>query len=153
MVLGNITTWFWLGTAGMALGTGLLAWSYLRVSSDDDTADLLLIGIGAIATVAYLGMALGVGRLGIDGRPVFWPRYLDWLLTTPMHVVYVGLLVDADRRRLGTLAALQAATIVFGFAGAVTAPPVKWLGFLAGSATFVGVVYLLYGPLTAAAAG
>jgi sensory rhodopsin len=63
------------------------------------------------------------------------------LLTTPLHVLYLGLLAGAAMGVIYRAVGLMAGTIVLGFAGAMLAPPLKWLLFLAGSATFVGVVY------------
>jgi len=97
-------------------------------------------------------MALGVGgvRSGA-GSTVFVPRYLDWLLTTPLHVLYLGLLAGAAAGVTYRAVGLMAATIVFGFAGAMLAGPAKWLLFLAGFGSFVGVVFDTVGEFEAAA--
>ncbi|WEL17300.1 MULTISPECIES: bacteriorhodopsin [unclassified Halorhabdus] len=140
----DITLWFTLGTLGMALGSVGLAYGFVTLSSDRhrEYADVVVVTL--IATVAYGLMALGIGEITTaSGAELFVPRYVDWLLTTPLHVVFIALIAGAGRRLIAKAAALQAATIVLGFLGAVFATPLKELFFIAGSLAFVGVVYLL----------
>jgi len=136
MALFTITTWFALGTAGMALGTLLLAWGYTQLAEDHRFAFVDLIAVTGIATVAYGLMALDVGAIvTARGATLYVPRYVDWLLTTPLHVIYLGWLAGADRRTITILATLQAATIVFGFAGGLVATPLNFLLFGVGALT------------------
>ncbi|MDY6779519.1 MAG: Brp/Blh family beta-carotene 15,15'-dioxygenase, partial [Halobacteria archaeon] len=55
------------------------------------------------------------------GGTAFLPRYVDWLLTTPIHVVFVALLTGAATRCVYRVGILQAATIALGFVGALLA--------------------------------
>ncbi|MFB6128199.1 MAG: bacteriorhodopsin [Halorhabdus sp.] len=144
MIEITITLWFTLGTITMALGSAGLAYGFVTLSSDRhrEYADVVVVTL--IATVAYGLMALGIGEITTaTGATVFVPRYVDWLLTTPLHVVFIALIAGADRRLIAKAAALQAATIALGFVGALLATPLKELFFLAGSLAFAGVVYLL----------
>jgi len=144
MIEIDITLWFTLGTIAMALGSGGLAYGFVTLSSDRhrEYADVVVVTL--IATVAYGLMALGIGEITTaTGAAVFVPRYVDWLLTTPLHVVFIALIAGAGRRLIAKAASLQAATIVLGFLGALFGTPLKELFFLAGSLAFVGVVYLL----------
>lgn len=148
----TLTTWFTLGTAGMALGTLLLAWGYTQLPREPRRAYLELIAVTAIATVAYALMALDIGAVtSARGSTLYVPRYVDWLLTTPLHVLYLGWLAGVDRSTQTKLVTLQAATIVLGFAGGMVTTPLNLLLFAAGGAAFVGVVYLLYGDVAAVA--
>ncbi|WP_136715985.1 bacteriorhodopsin [Halorientalis salina] len=146
----DITTWFQLGTIGMVLGTLAMVWATRYVPREKYRESGLLIAVGAIAAVAYALMSVGIGTIrAVDGHTVYLARYIDWLLTTPLHVVYLGLLAEATRRQLGELAVWQALTIAFGLVGAYLAPPMKWVLFLAGGLAFVRVLYLLYRPIYA----
>lgn len=152
MALFTITTWFALGAAGMALGTLVLAWGYTQLAEEHRFAFLDLIAVTGIATVAYGLMALDVGAVtSARGATLYVPRYVDWLLTTPLHVLYLGWLAGADRRTAGILATLQAATIVFGFAGGLVATPLSFLLFGVGALLFAGVVGLLFREVAVAA--
>jgi sensory rhodopsin len=147
-MLFTLTTWFVLGTAGMALGTVVLAWGYTYIPESTRRAYVDVVAVTAIATVAYGLMALDIGAItNARGYELYVPRYVDWLLTTPLHVVFIGYLAGADRATLGKLAGLQAATIVLGFVGAVVAAPLNYVFFAAGSAVFGVLVYWLYNGL------
>ncbi|QGN06560.1 sensory rhodopsin-2 [Halorhabdus sp. CBA1104] len=144
MVEFDITLWFTLGTLGMALGSIGLGYGLLVLPSEWRRSYADVVVVTLIATVAYGLMALGIGDIGAaNGATVSLPRYADWLLTTPLHVVFIAVIAGADRRLTLTAAGLQAATIVLGFAGALVTSPLKELFFLAGSLVFVIVVYLL----------
>lgn len=149
----TITTWFALGAAGMALGTLVLAVGARAVPEEHRARYSILVAVPLIAVVAYALMVLGVGSLRTEtGATLYALRYVDWLLTTPLHVLYLGLLAGAAVGVIYRALGLMAATIVFGFAGAMLAPPLKWPLFLAGAATFAGVVYYTVRDFEAAAA-
>jgi sensory rhodopsin len=141
----EITTWFALGAVGMAVGTAVLALGIRSVPSEHRRRYSILVAVPFIAVVAYVLMALGIGDVESQtGNPVYAIRYLDWLLTTPLHILYLGLIAGATAGMLSRALGLMAATIVIGFVGAVLAPPLQWLGFLGGGAAFLGVMYYLY---------
>lgn len=151
--MATITTWFTLGTLGMALGTAVLAYGSRFVPESNRRRYAVVVSIPGIAVVAYLVMALGVGAVRTNGAVVYVPRYVDWLLTTPLNVLFLGLLAGVDRETLTRLVGLQVLTIAFGLAGAVVGGIGGYLAFLAGSAAFAGVVWLLYRDVAASAAG
>ena len=147
--MDTITIWFTLGLLGELLGTGLLAYGYTLVPEATRKRYLLLVSIPGIAIVAYALLTLGVGAIQTESHTVYVVRYADWLLTTPINVLYLALLAQTSRENVFKLVGLQALTIVFGFAGAVTAAPLSYLLFALGAACFAGVVYLLYGEIAA----
>lgn len=150
--MSTITTWFTLGLLGELLGTVVLAYGYTLVPEATRKRYLLLVSIPGIAIFAYILLVLGVGALDTGGgHTVYVVRYIDWLLTTPINVLYLGLLAHATRGDLGKLVGLQALTIVFGFAGAVVDGALSYVLFVAGSICFAGVVYLLYNDVADAA--
>ena len=149
----GLSTWFTIGTLGMAVGTAMLAYGLTLVPDERRRTLGLAAVVPAIAAVAYGLMALGVGGLTTaDGATVFVPRYVDWLLTTPIHVAIIALVAGASTALIARLAALQALTIVFGFVGATLAAPLNWALYLVGGACFGGVIYLLYTDCEALAA-
>ncbi len=150
--MASISLWFLLGTVGMALGTLALLGGLVILPPGRRRAFGLLVAVPAIAFVAYLLMALGLGGLvGARGNTVYLPRYVDWLLTTPIHVLFVGLLAGAPRRVVGRTITLQAATIVLGLLGGLAPAPFNWGLWLVGSAAFAVVIYDVFGPIAAAA--
>jgi sensory rhodopsin len=143
--MASISLWYSLGTVGMALGTLLLAAGLRYVPRPDWRRYSILIAVPGIAVVAYAVMALELGAVETaTGGIAYVPRYIDWLLTTPLHIIYLGLFAGAARGVIARATALQAATIVFGLVGAIVASPLKWLLYLAGLVAFGGVVYYTY---------
>jgi sensory rhodopsin len=150
--MNSITLWYALGTVGMALGTILLAYGWRYVPAEAWRPYATLVAVPGIAVVAYALMAAGIGGVpSAVGGTVFLPRYADWLLTTPLHIVFLGLFAGAARRHTTRAAGFQAVTIVLGAAAALVAGPLKWLLFLAGVAAFGAVVYVTYVQFDAAA--
>ncbi|WP_436935070.1 bacteriorhodopsin [Halovenus marina] len=152
--MATLETWFGLGAVGMLLGTLVLGYGSRYVPDRQRRRYALLVAVPLIAAVAYALMALGFGELtSQSGDPVFLPRYVDWLLTTPIHVLYLGLFAGVAMSTIYRSIALMGLTIAFGFAGAMLSGPLGWLGFLAGSVTFAGVVYYAYDDFEDAARG
>ncbi|MFC7134951.1 MULTISPECIES: bacteriorhodopsin [Salinibaculum] len=150
--MASIELWFTLGTAGMALGTLVLAYGLRLLPRSQWRRYSILIAVPGIAVVAYALMALDVGAVETAvGGTAFIPRYVDWLLTTPLHILYLGLFAGAARGVIGRAVGLQTATIVLGLAGALVAAPLKWVLYAGGLVTFAGVVYYAYGDFGEAA--
>lgn len=146
------TTWFALGGVGMLVGTLALAAGFRLVPRSNWRRYSILVAVPAIAVGAYAPMALGLGGVETQsGGTVFSLRYLDWLLTTPLHVLYLGLLAGAARRSIGQAIALMALTIVLGFSGAVVSGVAGWGLFALGGVAFLGVIYHTYADFAVAA--
>jgi len=139
-----IGLWFLLGTIGMALGTVALAVGIGQVPEENRRRYAILVVVPLVAVVAYGLMALGIGGIETDSGTVYIPRYVDWLITTPLHVLFIGLFAGVSTSLLARTVGLQALVIVFGLAGALVASPLNWLLFLAGSLAFAAVVYAAF---------
>ena len=147
-MIGEISTWFAVGAVGMALGTAIFAGGLLRTDADIRKYYATLTAISGIATVAYVVMALGIGSLTVGDRTVFVPRYIDWLLTTPLLLAYLAMLVDPDRGLFGKIIAANIVVIVAGFGAALLPGVERFALFAVGGLAFVVLAYLLVGPLT-----
>jgi len=143
-----IGTWFTLGTIGMLAGTAILAYGFRLVPADKRKRYAVLVSIPGIAIFAYALMALGIGGVETASHTIWVPRYVDWLLTTPLNVLFLALFAGADRDTTGKMVGLQVLTIAFGFGGALTDGVLAWGLFALGATSFVGVGYYLYGPIT-----
>lgn len=149
----GLTELFWIGTLGMVAGTIAFTWGARNASADERRYYLTLIGISGIAAVAYAVMALGIGWLSVDGRTIFAPRYIDWMLTTPLIVLFIGMLAGLSRRQFAVLLTLNTVVMVVGFAAALISGLERFALFGVGMAAFLGFVAYLMGPVTATAAG
>jgi bacteriorhodopsin len=121
---------------------------------------LLHATVPFIATTAYLAMAFGIGTLAkADGSATYMARYADWAVTTP--ILLSGLVLTAFHERgktgevggfLTSIIVLDVLMIVTGLISSLAQVPLaKWIWYLWSCAAFVGVLYLLWGPLRAMA--
>lgn len=143
---GAETLWFALGTVGMAVGTAALAYGYRWIPERRRRRYSILVAVPLIATVAYALMWLAPELSALesaDGEVVFWPRYLDWLLTTPLHILYLALIAGVSSAVIYRSLGLMAATIVFGFAGAMLAGVFQWALFAAGALVYAVLVFTI----------
>lgn len=122
---------------------------------------LLHATVPFIAATAYLAMAFGIGTfVGSDGSATYFARYADWSVTTPILLSGLVLTAFHDRGRTGevggyltSIIVLDVLMILTGLISSVAQVPlVKWVWYAWSCAAFVGVLYLLWGPLRAMAA-
>lgn len=133
---GDEVTWLWLGTVGMFLGmVYFIARGWNVTDPRQQKFYIVTTFIAGIAFTNYLAMATGFGVLdlapfieGTEELRVYWPRYTDWILTTPLLLYDLALLADADRNTISTLVGLDIMMILTGLVATLTIAPVDSLG-------------------------
>jgi bacteriorhodopsin len=114
----------------------------------------ITILIPAIAAASYLSMFLGFGVTEVtltngETRPIYWARYADWLLTTPLLLLDLNLLAGADRDTIQTLAVLDVFMIGTGLVGALTqVPTFRYIWWTVSTIALLVIVYFLFVNLT-----
>jgi bacteriorhodopsin len=108
---------------------------------------VITILIPGIAAASYLSMFFGFGLTQVElvtGRvvDVYWARYADWLFTTPLLLLDIGLLAGASDRDIGALVGLDAFMIVTGLAATLMKIPVARYAFWTIST--IAMIFLLY---------
>ena len=138
----NHTIWLWIGAVGMVLGTLPPLW---RLVTDPENRPYyaLLAAITGIAAVAYVVMALGFGSLRVGGEEIVAARYVDWLLTTPLMVLYLGLLGRCGTRLYAALVGADVVVILGGVAADVFDGVAAAAAFGVATLAFCVLVYLL----------
>lgn len=121
---------------------------------------LLHATVPFIAATAYLAMAFGIGTfVKLDGSATYFARYADWSVTTPILLSSLVLLAFHERGRTGEVGGYFTSIIVLdvlmvstGLISSLAATSAaKWVWYLWSCAAFLGVLYLLWGPLRAMA--
>ncbi|ORM79064.1 hypothetical protein HA42_15950 [Pantoea deleyi] len=122
---------------------------------------LMHASVPFIAATAYLAMAMGFGNLQLDnGVTVYLARYADWSVTTPILLAGLVMLAFHEEGKPGEMGGFLTAIIVLDVMMIITglisslaeSSVAKWVWYLWSCAAFLGVVYLLWGPLRAIAA-
>jgi sensory rhodopsin len=139
-----------VGTLGMLAGV-FVAVQLVRDTRGGGQFGYLLI-IPGFAALAYAVMTLGVGTVTFQGYTIPVPRYVDWLVTTPVLVGYAAYVAGAGRRWILGVALADAAMIVLGGTAVVLAPPGRWLAFGASSAFHLALLGVVYAVLPGYAA-
>lgn len=164
---GPVEPSLWVGTAGMFLGMlYFLAKGWGERNERMQEFYIVTIFIAAIAFVNYLSMALGFGvtavEVGGEARAIYWARYTDWLFTTPLLLLDLGLLAGATRNELGSLVGLDVLMIGTGALATLTGDGVEMLGAVGtevqrliwwgvSTALLLVLLYILFGSLSSKA--
>jgi len=125
---GSESIWLWIGTIGMTLGMlYFIARGWGVTDKEQQRFYVLTIFIPATAAVSYFAMATGFGLTEIDVAgetlSIYWARYADWLITTPLLLIDLALLAQASRNTIYTLVGLDVLMIVTGLIGALAQTP------------------------------
>ena len=154
---GSESIWLWIGTIGMALGMAFfIARGWGVTDREQKRFYILTIFIPATAAVAYFSMATGFGltEITVNGQvlDIYWARYADWLITTPLLLIDLALLAGGGRNTIYTLVGLDVLMILTGLVGALAATPairIVWWGI--STALLLFLLYFLVQSLNEAA--
>ena len=138
-----MTTWLWIGTIGMTIGA--LSFLVLGRGAQDEGRDFFVITffIALVAATSYLAMAMDQGIVTIDGREVFYARYIDWLITTPLLLLDLAILVGARRQIIAWLIGLDVYMIGTGLVAGLTANNERYVWFAVSSLAFLAILGIL----------
>ena len=160
-------TWLWMGVAGMVVGLVAIVGLGLRVPDDRLHHAVGSAFVCAIAACAYFAMASGQGvHTFVDAegvpRTVFWARYIDWALTTPLLLIGLATVgmprvraVHAREQngRIGGLIGADVMMIATGLFAALSAQAhVRWIWFAISCVAFLFVLFIIAGRMRVEAA-
>lgn len=156
MTLDSTTTlWLWLGFIGMSLGTVIIASFWSRFKLEYRFHVILALIVTTVAAASYYAMASGQGVAVFAGKEIFFARYIDWILTTPLlllSLILVGLppVNDTNKRRQrnGLIGAIIFADIAMVVTGAIAnfsqTSQDKTVWYLASVAWFLVIIWLMF---------
>ncbi len=143
-----VATWLWIGVFGMAIGSlGFLAYALTNGhrNNREELQGLLSFVVPLVAAIAYLAMALGQASFMLGDREVFWGRYADWSITTPLLLLHLVLLLQIRPMLTVGLLISDVIMIVTGFAGALADQDngVNYLWWTVSTGAFVAILAIL----------
>ncbi|MDT7858054.1 bacteriorhodopsin [Rubrivirga sp. S365] len=143
------TTWYWIGTAAMALGS--VVFGIGAAKADHRPREILYtlnFFICLVAFALYLTMAMGYGSfVSADGTKTAWVRYATWGITTPLLLLDLTLI--ASSRNVLAAQLIGANTFMIGTGLIATLLPedvraLTW--YVVSCGAYLAVAYLLLGP-------
>ncbi|KAF7719098.1 Uncharacterized protein PECH_000284 [Penicillium ucsense] len=158
----NITThgsdWYWAVCAVMFLSTFAFFGLMLRVPRTKRLFHYITGLITFVAGVAYFTMASNLGSVAIPvefqrssglvsgfSREIFYARYIDWFITTPLILTDILLTCGLPWPTILFAVVLDEIMIVTGLIGALVKSQYKWGYFTIGCVAFFMVAYVIIG--------
>lgn len=144
--------WLWVYVAAMASGAILFfAWSRQPRGVPHYEYTIAMI-IPIWSGLAYMAMALGQGIIEVGEREVYLPRYIDWVVTTPLLLWLLASTAmfyrKLDKTLIGGLMFIDVVMIVSGLLADLTADEdITWLWYTIGCVCLALIFWIAWGPL------
>jgi len=149
-------TYLWVVFGCMCAGVLIFAATTHRAAYRYRTLHVTNLLICSFAAIAYFAMASGIGKTLVHSDPhnrsnwreVYFARYIDWALTTPLLLLDLTLLSGLPIAETITLVLADEVMIITGMIGALhPSLRFRW-GFFAFSC--IAFVYVVFGLVTSA---
>jgi len=142
---------FYIGFGFFVLGAIAFFISFIRSATDKQRRfSVSAIIIVSVAATAYLAMAMGTGyyvRRGDNqqsGRWIYYARYIDWIITTPIILYDLGSFSGVGLPQIFLAIIFDIIMILCGLFGALTSHTSRrWVWFGMGNLAFIPILYLI----------
>lgn len=148
--------WYWTVCAVMTVCTFVFIGLGLTKPRQHRVFHYITAAITMVAAIAYFSMASNLGWTPIDvefvrsesivagrNREIFYVRYIDWFITTPLLLMDLLLTAAMPWPTLLFVVLVDWVMIVTGLVGALVKSSYKWGYFAFGCAALVYIVYVL----------
>jgi len=146
-----------LGFLCMSMSTLHTSWRAIQSFKGYRKLEQISAIITGVASLFYFIMLSGYGRTDEhyqtkDGymktRPVFWARYVDWVVTTPLILVNLLIIAGVPYNDMLFVVGIDVLMILLGYAGTFTDTFVKWICFLSSCVFFGYIIMVLLRNMT-----
>ncbi|HEY9640541.1 MAG TPA: bacteriorhodopsin [Coleofasciculaceae cyanobacterium] len=146
--------WLWIALIGMVLGSiifGLKAVAQRRKEGMEFALVSFFITLWAAAM--YLSMILGETVLfDFKGQhTLFWGRYVDWVVTTPLLLMDLGVVAGARPKLIAGVMAADVFMIVTGVIATLEGSPTNYLWYVISCGAFIAILGALLTEFSATA--
>ncbi|BFZ56905.1 hypothetical protein PYCC9005_003955 [Savitreella phatthalungensis] len=145
--------WYWAVFAVMAFSMLVFSGMTLRIPRGERIFHYITILIVAVASIAYYTMASNLGSAAVaiefanyssdPYRQVFYARYIDWFVTTPLLLLDLLLLAGLEWSQIIFVVVMDEIMVVTGLVGALTPSSYKWGYWTFGMVAYFLVAYVL----------
>ncbi|KAL9114304.1 MAG: hypothetical protein Q9227_001726 [Pyrenula ochraceoflavens] len=147
--------WYWAVTAVMAVSTAAIIGLAFTIPQRKRLFHYITAAITMVASIAYFSMASNLGWAAIavefsrpgnhlvsgNMRQIFYVRYIDWFVTTPLLLLDLLLTAGLPTPTILYTILLDEIMVVTGLIGALVKSSYKFGYFAFGCAAFFGVAY------------
>jgi len=148
--------WYWTVCSVMIVSTGAFVGLSFTKPRSERLFHYITAAITMIAAIAYFSMAANLGWTGIQVefersdpkvhgniRQIFYVRYIDWVLTTPLLLLDLFLTCGLPTPTICYTILVNEIVIVTGLVGALVKSTYKWGYFTFGSVAFLFVAWTI----------
>lgn len=146
------TTWLWFYVACMAAGAAFIGFWSRRPKGLPHYEYAAAAFIPIWSGLAYTASALGQGIVRVGDHDVYFTRYVDWVVTTPL--LLAGLAWTAMfyvRKHVSLIVALIGADVIMILSGLMAdvsgESETTWLWYGIGCVCLGVILYVTWGPL------
>lgn len=152
----NQTTqlWLWIGFAGMTLGSLIFGGKAIATRRKEGMEFALVsFFITLWAAALYLSMALGETVLtDFKGQhEIFWGRYVDWIVTTPLLLLDLGVIAGARPKLIAGVIGADIFMIITGLVATLEGSPTNYLWYTISTGAFLAILFALFTEFSATA--
>ncbi len=145
------TTLHWIYVAVMA-ASGLAIFLMSRNPKGVPSYKYLIhIFVVIWSGLAYTSIALGQGVLEVGDQTVYYARYIDWVVTTPLLLLSLVLTGHYTLKLEGPITAgllgSQVIMVLTGLVGDLSTGPARWIWYIAGCVALLVVFRLMWSEL------
>ncbi|CCG81813.1 Opsin-1 [Taphrina deformans PYCC 5710] len=145
--------WYWAVFSVMAASAIVFSVMAAMTPRGERVFHYLTIAIVSVASVAYFTMAADLGSVAIISefanysslptRQVFYARYIDWVITTPLLLTDLMLLAGLPWSTIIFTIVMDEVMVLTGLFGAITPSSYKWGYFTFGMVAYFFVAWVL----------
>ncbi|EGP82651.1 unnamed protein product [Zymoseptoria tritici ST99CH_1A5] len=148
--------WYWAVCAIMTVATFAFVGLSITKPRQDRIFHYITASVTMVAAIAYFSMAAHLGWTEIDvefvrsdprvaglTREIFYVRYIDWFITTPLLLIDLMLTAAMPWPTTLFVVLVDEVMIITGLVGALVSSSYKWGYFTFGCVALVYIVYVL----------
>ena len=139
--------WLWIGFIGLSVGSIIFGLKAVAMRGKEGIEfPLQTFFITFWAAAMYLTMILGDTILiDFNGqREIFVGRYVDWLVTTPLLLLELGVVAGLRSQVILTAVGIDLLMILTGIVAAIQGAPNNYIYYIIGTGFFLVILGLLF---------
>ncbi len=144
-------TLHWIYVAVMALSAVIIYFMSRDPKGVPQYKYMIHIFVVIWSGLAYTALALGQGTTEVGGETVYFARYVDWVVSTPLLLLSLVLTGHYTLKLEGPITAgllgSQVIMIVTGLVGDLSTGTARWVWYIAGCVALVIVLKLMWDEL------